>query len=179
MELKKPFFIGPTLSIAKDLLGKYLVRQQGSDKVSLMITEVEAYIGPNDRACHASCGKTERNKVMFDEGGRWYVYFTYGMHWMLNIVTGPEGYPAAILIRGTDKVSGPARLTKYLKIDKRFNGLLADQKSGLWIEDRGCKIKSSEILKTPRIGVNYAGPVWAKKPRRIYIQPLRSQRITL
>ena len=170
MELKRSFFVRPTLLVAKELLGKYLVRRRGSKHISLMITEVEAYIGPNDKACHASRGKTERNKVMFSDGGRWYVYFTYGMHWMLNIVTGPKNYPAAVLIRGTDKITGPARLTRCLKIDKKFNGLLAAKKSGLWIEDRGCKIKHSEIIKEPRIGVDYAGPVWAKKPWRFCIK---------
>lgn len=152
--------------VAKELPGKYLVRRFGAKEIALLITEVEAYLGHNDKASHASRGKTERNKIMFEEGGRWYVYFTYGMHWMLNIVTGRKNYPAAVLIRGTDKVKGPGRITKYLKIDKRFNGELADRKSGLWIEGRGCKMKASEILKTPRIGVDYAGPVWAKKPWR-------------
>ena len=155
--------------VARDLLGKYLVRRHSVKVSSLMITEVEAYVGPNDKASHASRGKTQRNEVMFGEAGRWYVYFTYGMHWMLNIVTGSKNYPAAVLIRGTDKVKGPGRLTKYLKIDKKFNGSLADGKSGLWIEDRGCKIKPSGIVKTPRIGVDYAGPIWAKKPWRFYV----------
>lgn len=171
MRLKKSFFIRPTLLVAKELLGKYLVCRRGAKDISLMITEVEAYIGLDDRASHASRGKTARNKVMFDEGGRWYVYFTYGMHWMLNVVTGRKKYPAAVLIRGTDKIRGPGRLTKYLKIDKSFYGKLADVKSGLWIEDRGCKIKSSEIIRTPRIGVDYAGPVWAKRPWRFFVLP--------
>jgi len=168
MILRRSFFVRPTLLVAKKLLGKYLVHRRGGKNISLMITEVEAYLGLDDKASHASRGKTERNKAMFDEGGRWYVYFTYGMHWMLNIVTGPKDYPAAVLIRGTDKVQGPARLTKYLEIDKKLNGKLADIKSGLWIEDRDYKIKPSEIIKTPRIGVDYAQE-WAKKPRRFYI----------
>lgn len=156
--------------VSKELLGKYLVRKIGRKILVGKITETEAYDGFKDKASHASRGKTERNKVMFDEGGRWYVYFTYGMHWMLNIVTGPQKYPAAVLIRGIDKAAGPGRLTKYLKIDKRLNGSLADRKSGLWIEDRGCKIKPSKIIKTPRIGVDYAGPAWAAKPWRFYIK---------
>src|SRR3989344_7227522 len=168
MILRRSFFVRPTLLVAKKLLGKYLVHRRGGKNISLMITEVEAYLGLDDKASHASRGKTERNKAMFDEGGRWYVYFTYGMHWMLNIVTVPKDYPAAVLIRGTDKVQGPARLTKYLEIDKKLNGKLADIKSGLWIEDRDYKIKPSEIIKTPRIGVDYAQE-WAKKPRRFYI----------
>lgn len=169
MILKRSFFVRPTLLVAKELLGKYLVRRYGGKEIPLLITEVEAYLGHNDKASHAGRGKTERNKVMFGEGGRWYVYFTYGMHWMLNIVTGPQNYPAAVLIRGTDKVAGPGRLTKYLKIDKGLNGLLADKKSGLWVEGRGYKIKPSEIIKSPRVGVDYAGPLWAKKPWRFYV----------
>src|SRR3989338_1327947 len=135
--LPQKFFNQPVLKIAQNLLGKFLVRKFRSKEISLIIIEIEAYNGFNDKASHASRGRTERNKVMFGEAGRWYVYFTYGMHWMLNIVTGSKNYPAAVLIRGTDKVKGPGRLTKYLKIDKKFNGSLADGKSGLWIEDRG------------------------------------------
>ena len=157
-----------TLRVARELLGKYIVRRIDGHETARMITEVEAYVGFHDKASHASRGLTPRNKIMFGKAGVWYVYFTYGMHWMLNIVTGPKDYPAAVLIRGADKVQGPARLTKYLEIDKKLNGKLADTKSGLWIEDRGRKIKSSEIIKTPRIGVDYAQE-WAKKPWRFYI----------
>ena len=168
--LPKDFFEKPTLEIAKDLLGKYLVRNFNGKEISSMITEVEAYIGGEDKACHASCGKTKRNEVMFEDGGRWYVYLVYGMHWMLNIVTETKDHPSAVLIRGTDKAKGPARVTKLLRIDKRFNGLLAAKNSGLWIEDRGIKIKNRDIKKGPRIGVDYAGPVWSKKPWRFYLK---------
>jgi DNA-3-methyladenine glycosylase len=168
--LPKDFFENSTLEVAKDLLGKYLVKKIKGKEISLMITEVEAYIGQKDKACHASCGKTERNKVMFEKGGRWYVYLVYGMHWMLNIVTESRDYPSAVLIRGTDKVQGPARVTKFLKIDKKINGLFCQKESGLWIEDRGVKIKESDIKKGPRIGVDYAGPVWSKKLWRFYLK---------
>lgn len=94
------FFKAPVLKVAKSLIGKYLVRKLRGKEIALMITEVEAYDGANDLACHARHGKTKRNEVMFGEAGRFYVYFTYGMHWMLNIVTGPKDYPAAVLIRG-------------------------------------------------------------------------------
>lgn len=134
-----------------------------------MITEVEAYDGFNDKASHASRGQTERNKVMFGKAGYWYVYFTYGMHWMLNIVTGAKNYPAAILIRATDKVSGPGRLTKFLYIDKKLNSKIASCKSGLWIEDRGVVISKSKIKKAPRIGVAYAKE-WAEKPYRFILE---------
>src|SRR3989338_482007 len=139
--LPQRFFKRPALLVAKELLGCFLCRVIGGKIMRLEITEVEAYDGLRDQASHASCGQTPRNSPMFGEAGRWYVYFTYGMHWMLNVVTGTKGYPAAVLIRGTDKITGPARLTKYLKIDKRLNGCLSDKKSGLWIEDRGFKVK--------------------------------------
>lgn len=106
---------------------------------------------------------------MFGKAGRWYVYFTYGMHWMLNIVTGPEKYPAAVLIRGVAGIAGPARLTKALHIDKKLNRKLTDKKSGLWLEDRGVKIKPAQMKNTPRIGVSYAGPIWSKKKWRFYL----------
>lgn len=163
--LKSSFFSRPTLIVARELLGKFIVRRYRGQETALMITEVEAYDGFEDKASHASRGRTERNKIMFGEPGYWYVYFTYGMHWMLNIVTGAKNYPAAVLIRGTDKVAGPARLTKFLRIDKKLNGKIASRKSGLWFEDRGVVILKSKIKKAPRVGVAYAGE-WAKKPYR-------------
>ncbi len=170
--LSQKFFNQLTFKIAENLLGKFLTRKYRGKEISLMITEVEAYDGFDDKASHASRGKTERNKIMFDKSGKWYVYFTYGMHWMLNIVCGQKNYPAAILIRGTREIKGPARLTKYLKIDKKFNGKIANQKTGLWIEDRGIKIKKSQIIKTKRIGVEYAGKIWANKPYRFILKNL-------
>jgi DNA-3-methyladenine glycosylase len=163
------FFKKPTLEVAKGLLGKVLVRQSGGRELKAVITEVEAYDGPLDLASHASRGLTPRTKVMFGPPGTWYVYFTYGMHWMLNIVTREKGYPAAILIRSTDLASGPGRLTKRLKIDKKLNGKPAKRASGLWIEDSGIHISQSKIKKSPRIGVDYAGPIWSKKHWRFYI----------
>ncbi len=170
--LNEKFFNRPVLTVAKEMLGKFLIRRRGGKETALMITEVEAYDGSKDKASHASRGKTERNKVMFGGAGNWYVYFTYGMHWMLNIVTGPKDYPAAILIRGTDKISGPARITKYLKIDKKFNGKPANRKTGLWIAasvNRGKPRPKGagrfKIKRLPRVGVAYAGK-WADKPYR-------------
>lgn len=162
--LEKSFFKRATLIVARALLGKYLVRKIGNQRIAVKIMEVEAYDGLRDKASHAFRGKTERNAVMFGEGGHWYVYFVYGMHWMLNIVTGKAGYPAAVLIRGVEKAAGPAKLTKFLKIDKKFNGKEAALRSGLWIEDRGEIVSTCERAK--RIGVDYAGPVWSKKQYR-------------
>ncbi|MEK9174966.1 MAG: DNA-3-methyladenine glycosylase, partial [Patescibacteria group bacterium] len=130
---KKNFRSDNTYSIAKNLLGKFLVRRFDKYKSSFMITEVEAYDGHRDKASHAHHGKTDRNAPMFNSAGHWYVYFTYGMHWMLNIVTGPKNYPAAILIRGVSEINGPARLTRRLIIDKKFNNKPVSNKTGLWI----------------------------------------------
>src|SRR4051812_28041733 len=121
--LPKHFFNRKTLTVANDLLGKYLVREIDGEIIREKIIETEAYIGPHDLACHSSRGRTERNKIMFEEAGTIYIYFTYGMHWMLNIVTEEKDFPSAVLIRGLENVSGPARLTKKLKIDKGLNGL--------------------------------------------------------
>ncbi len=175
--LDRKFFEQPTLTVARELLGKYLVRKcpstssgRRSRVVTGMITEVEAYDGSNDLASHASRGLTPRTKIMFGPAGHWYVYFTYGMHWMLNIVTGKVGYPAAVLIRAMEGVNGPARITKFFKIDKKFNGKPADRRTGLWIEDRGVKIRESRVKRTSRIGVDYAGPVWSKKKYRFMLK---------
>ncbi|HZS42928.1 MAG TPA: DNA-3-methyladenine glycosylase [Candidatus Paceibacterota bacterium] len=167
--LDKRFFHRPVLKVAEDLVGKYLVRKIGRKEIALMITETEAYDGEKDLACHASKGRTARTEVMFGEAGHWYVYLVYGMYEMLNIVTGPKDYPAAVLIRAAGKAGGPGKLTRLLEIDRRLNTKPAMRTSGLWIEDRGIKIKKSEILKTPRIGINYAGDYWAKKPWRFVL----------
>lgn len=164
--LDQSFFNRPTLVVAENLIGKFLVNK---DNKRILITEVEAYDGPEDLACHASKGKTPRTEIMFDRAGHFYVYLCYGMHWMLNIVTGPKGYPAAILIRGAKEISGPARLTKFLQIDKSLNKKIAHPDSGLWFEDSNIKISPKKIQKTPRIGVDYAGPVWSKKKYRFVL----------
>jgi DNA-3-methyladenine glycosylase len=134
-----------------------------------MITETEAYDGPHDKACHAHKGRTGRTEVMFGEAGHWYVYFVYGMHHMLNMVTGPIGYPAAVLIRGVEHINGPGKVTKELSIYKDLNTKKAVRENGLWIEDRGVIIDPVHILRTPRIGVTYAGE-WAQKPYRFVMK---------
>lgn len=162
------FFDRHTVLVAKELLGKYLVRKIGRRKISGMITEVEAYVGPHDKASHASRGKTARNQIMFGPAGHWYVYFTYGMHWMLNAVTEREEYPAAVLIRSVDLVSGPGRLTRFFHIDKMLNGKPITSKTGLWIEDRGIKLNPKHIHHARRIGIGYAG-AWQHKLWRFFL----------
>jgi DNA-3-methyladenine glycosylase len=161
--LNKVFFERSSLSVAERLLGKFLVKKSRGKERAYMITEVEAYDGFKDKASHAHRGRTMRNEVMFGQAGYWYVYFVYGMYNMLNIVIGKKDYPAAVLIRGVDGINGPGKLTKTLRIDRKFNKKKADKKTGLWIEDRGIKIK-----KTPRIGVGYAGK-YTKKPYRFVL----------
>lgn len=172
--LTKKFFERPVLEVAPELLDKYLVRRIDKKELRSLITDVEAYGGPEDKASHARFGPTKRNAPMFKRGGRWYVYFTYGMHWMMNIVCGRKGYPSAILIRGVKGINGPARITKALKVDKGFNNKPADIKTGLWIEGKSnFKSQNSKlklkIQKLPRIGVAYAGPVWSKKKWRFFL----------
>ena len=154
--------------VAQELLGKFLVCKKGDKMIAAMITDVEAYVGPEDRASHASRGRTPRTEVMFGHPGYWYVYLIYGMHYCLNIVTEKEEYPAAILIRGVEGVSGPGRVSKYFAIDTSFNAKSAGRKSGLWIEDRGIQLKPRRIRRGKRIGVEYAGE-WKDKLWRFYI----------
>src|SRR3989344_3380506 len=127
--LPKSFFDKPTLKAAKGLIGGGLARKPPAGVLRAVITEVEAYDGFKDRASHAHRSKTKRNEIMFGPAGYWYIYFTYGMHWMLNIVPGPKDYPAAVLIRGTDLASGPGRLTKKFKINKKLNRKPAEKSS--------------------------------------------------
>jgi len=165
MVLEQAFFGRSVFCVAEELLGAYLVRRTGGKTVRHVITEVEAYDGVEDKACHASKGRTPRTEVMFGPAGRWYVYLCYGMHEILNIVTGPKEYPAAVLIRGTHEVNGPGRLTKALDITRALNTKPAIEKSGLWIEGSGIRVPEKEIVRTSRIGVAYAGE-WADKPWR-------------
>jgi DNA-3-methyladenine glycosylase len=156
-----------TVAIARGLLGKILVaRMATGERRAHRITEAEAYHGPEDRACHASRGRTKRTAVMFEPGGVWYVYLVYGMHEMLNLVTGPRDFPAAVLIRGVEGIVGPGRVTRELTINRRFNAQPAARATGLWIEDDGFVPPAEEVRATPRIGVDYAGSPWVEKPWR-------------
>lgn len=168
--LNREFFARPTLLVARELLGKYLVRRHNGKTYTAMITEVEAYDGYRDKGSHAAKGETSRNAPMFGDAGVWYVYLVYGMHNMLNIVTREKGYPAALLIRGVEGVNGPGRLTKAFHIIRAQNGKNAVRASGLWIEDRGVLFSPGSITRSPRIGIDYAGELWAGKHWRFSVR---------
>ncbi len=160
------------VAVARGLIGRHLVRRLADGRTDArMITETEAYVGERDRACHARAGRTARTEVLYRAGGVWYVYLCYGIHEMLNLVVGPADWPAAVLIRGVEGASGPGRVTKTLEIDRGLNRSAADEASGLWIEDRGARVPRREIRATPRIGIDYAGPVWAAKKWRFVWEP--------
>ncbi len=170
--LKEDFFRRSSLEVAEGLLGKFLAGRIAGKEISFRITETEAYGGPEDLASHASRGETPRNKIMWEEGGVFYIYLVYGVHYMINIVTGKKGYPSAVLIRGVEEAEGPGRVARLFKADKNLNGKKVSPETGLWIEEEeenGGKRKII-IKKTPRIGVDYAGPVWSKKLYRFLIE---------
>jgi len=145
-----------------------LVRDFGNGEIfRSKIIETEAYFGFQDKANHASKGKTPRTAIMFDEGGTIYVYLIYGRYWLLNFVTGSADIPQAVLIRGVEEVSGPVRLGKRLKLDKSFYGEDLGNSNRLWIEDSEF---TGEIIRSPRIGVDYAGEEWKNKPWRFVLE---------
>lgn len=175
-----PFFRRPADRVARDLLGAMLVARDGQGRVTRHpLTEVEAYLGAHDLACHGRSGPTRRNATMFGPAGRWYVYLCYGLHWMLNIVTGEPGEPAAVLVRGAGTLSGPGRLTRALFIDGGYDGRDARPDAGLWLETPASfswPLPPRWIGRTPRIGVDYAGE-WAAKPLRFVVDPARLPRM--
>ena len=168
MRLENSFFQGNVLDVAPELLGKILVRRFNNQHIQkYIITEVEAYSGDGDLACHASKGKTARTEVMFREGGLVYVYLIYGMYWMLNIVTGKENDAAAVLIRGLSGISGPGRVGKVLQLDKSFYGENLFTSERIWIENAEPVVN---FITSPRIGINYAGEPWISKNWRFIIK---------
>ncbi len=170
--LAQAFFDRPADRVAQELLGSFLTVRGPDGRLTWhVVFETEAYLGAHDLACHAARGMTPRNAVMFGPAGFWYVYLCYGMHWMLNVVTGPRGVPAAVLIRGVGSHAGPGRLTKALGIDAEHNGQRAGRASGLWFE-AGPAVPARLVSRTPRIGVGYAGE-WAAKPLRFVVDPER------
>ncbi len=173
--LPRAYFRRPTLQVARSLLGKYLVRKNGRRVVAGRIVEVEAYIGTEDRACHASKGRTARTEVMFGPAGVTYVYLIYGMHHCFNIVTERAGQPAAVLVRAVEDadtralIDGPGRVCRFLEIDRTLNRMDLTTGGKLWVEDRGGRVSGSAVETGHRINVGYAG-AWARKPWRFRLK---------
>jgi len=167
--LPRPYFNRPTVEVARSLIGKYLVREIDGRVLAGKIVEVEAYVGPEDKACHASKGRTQRTDVMFGPAGVAYVYLIYGMYHCLNVVTEREEFPSAVLIRAIEidgeLTDGPGRLCRALQIDRRLNRADLTTGESIWFEDRGVALKRGDVSAFPRIGVEYAGE-WAQKPWR-------------
>lgn len=186
--LSLEFFARPTLEVARDLLGARLVRQEDGKRISGIIIEAEAYRGEQDQGCHARVGRTPRTQVMYGSPGHAYVYFTYGMHWMLNFVTEPPGFPAAVLIRailpeeGLEVIAerrngqpskhwtdGPAKICQALGIDGRLNGHdLFAQDAELFVES-GIPIADSRVTRGPRVGLNNVPEPWKSIPWRFLV----------
>ena len=190
-QLPREFFARNTLQVAHDLLGMRLVRVEGELTLRGVIIEVEAYRGEEDLGCHARAGHTKRTRVMYGPPGHAYVYFTYGMHWMLNFVTERKEFPAAVLIRAiqiengeatiasrrgkqpiTHWTDGPAKLCEALNIDGRLNGYdLCQDGAELFVASVGGKsFIDLEVITTPRIGLNNVSEPWKSIPWRFYIQ---------
>ncbi len=187
--LPADFYNRPTLTVARELLGCRLVRILDGERLSGIITETEAYIGESDLGCHAKAGKTKRTQVMYGPPGRAYVYFTYGMHWLLNAVTEAEGFPAAVLIRAVEVeaglsvarsrrgnvparnlTNGPAKLTLAFGIDSQHNDIdLTSPESGLWIEP-GIEILDSSVTNGPRVGLYNVPEPWKSMPWRFKVR---------
>ena len=185
MKIPRSFYEQSTLDVARQLLGKYLVRKHPHGTTVGRIVETEAYVGPEDKACHASRGRTARTEIMFGPAGHAYIYFVYGFHHMLNIVTEQTDFPTAVLVRAVEPVrglalmkkrrsieeprqlaSGPGKLCEAFAIDRNLNG--SDLcGSVLYIRDDGDSTLG--VVARPRIGVDYAGK-WKRKPWRFLIK---------
>ena len=188
--LSRKFYNRPTLQVARQLIGARLVRILAGEVLVGLITETEAYIGQQDLACHAKAGLTPRTAVMFGPPGHAYVYFTYGNHWMLNVVTEQESFPAAVLIRAIQPVEGaesmssirkgrdtfgPGKLTQAMGITRSENGLdLTVQNSRLWIE-AGRSVPDSAVTVGPRVGLNTTPEPWLSKPWRFLVKGWKIQ----
>lgn len=166
--IKRSFYEQDVLTVAPGLLGKLLVRKfENGSCEKYVITEVEAYRGEDDLACHASRGKTKRTAVMYDRGGLIYVYLIYGMYWMFNIVTGKKNTPQAVLIRGLRGIDGPGKVGRVLGVDKSFYGEDLTKSKRIWIEHGYADTPLYRQEK--RVGVNYAKE-WASKPWRYILK---------
>jgi DNA-3-methyladenine glycosylase len=186
--LSRSFYDRPTLKVARDLLGARLVRLLDGVRLAGLITETEAYVGETDLGSHARAGRTARTLVMYGPPGHAYVYFTYGNHWMLNVVCEQQGIPGAVLIRaiqpveGQDVISsrragrdtfGPGKLAQALGITGQENGIDLTERNGrLWIEE-GQQVPTRLVTKGPRVGLYSVPEPWKSKPWRFLVKGWR------
>ena len=189
--LVSSFYAQDTVQVARELIGKRLVRLDGDQRIAGVITETEAYRGEDDLACHCRSGQTPRTIIMYGPPGKAYVYFVYGMHWLLNFVTEKEGYPGAVLIRaiypeeGLDLIAkrrngkpkkqwadGPAKLCQALGIDGVFNGVDTCREDACIFIETGTEIPAAVIQKTPRVGLEKVPEPWRSKPWRFVLTDL-------
>lgn len=186
------FYARPAVEVARALLGMRLVRILDGVRISGAILETEAYAGEEDLACHARAGRTPRTEVMYGPPGRAYIYFTYGMHWMFNVVALPEGSPAAVLVRAihplegleviasrrpgvapAHRTDGPAKLCTALAIDGALGGIdLTDPRSVLHIEN-GRPVPDEEVQTGPRVGIDNVPEPWKSIPWRYRLRPVK------
>jgi DNA-3-methyladenine glycosylase len=188
LAIPREFYLRHSSEVARGLLGARLVRLVNGQRLAGIIVEAEGYEGEEDLACHAHHGRTRRTAVMYGPPGHAYVYFTYGMHWMLNAVCGAEGHPAAALLRaifpteGVETIAarragrppsqwcnGPGKLTQALSIDRVLNGHdLCCPQEALWIEE-GMPIPDFQVIKGPRVGLGKTPEPWLSKPWRFQV----------
>ena len=173
MTVEKNFFLRSATELAPSMVGLLLCRRfEDGTVVKARITETECYFGEEDTACHAHKGRTPRTDVMYLEGGRAYVYLCYGIHELLNVTTGTDGHPEAVLIRGVEGASGPGRVTKLLKIDRSFNRLQLTEENGLWLEDDGF---FANTVSDKRVGIAYANEKDREKPWRFIMADIKNK----
>lgn len=165
--LEREFYSRDVLVVAPELIGKTLIRCEDREINRYTIIETEAYRGEEDQASHARFGRTIRNSIMYGQAGMVYIYLVYGMHWMLNIVTGNAGIPQAVLIRSLKGLSGPGNLTRGLGIDKSFYGEDLVNSRRIWLETNS---ETPEIITGPRVGIEYSGEPWISHPWRFMWQ---------
>lgn len=188
--LPRSFFKRNTVQVARDLLGKRLVKIEIGKRIGGLISEAEAYRGEEDQGCHAKAGRTPRTQVMYGPPGHAYVYFTYGTHWMLNTVCEPEGFPAAVLIRaiwptegieviakrrGTQPsklwTNGPGKLCQALAIDGSFNAADLCSKNAVLFIEEGETVSDQAVTSGPRVGFNNVPEPWLSMPWRFLVEP--------
>ena len=168
MILGRDYFSSDAKALAPDLIGKLLCRRTENGVIKARITETECYFGEEDTTCHAHKGRTPRTDTLYQQGGITYIYLCYGIHSLLNIVTGEENHPEAVLIRGVEGASGPGRVTKLLGLTTAQNRIPLCPQFGIWVEDDDSPAPTYEAL--PRVGIDYAAEVDRNRPWRYLVK---------